>query len=105
MTAVRLAPLGSNKISMSGSTVYTLGSGLTDDAIPAGADVARLTVETANVRARFDGVAPDATTGILLTVGAGGLPPYEIAGGLQSVKLTPASGSPVVNVAFFRIVG
>lgn len=105
MTAVRLAPLGSNKISMSGTTVYTLGSGLTDNAVPAGADVAKLTVETANVRVRYDGVAPDATTGILLTVGAGGAPPYEIAGGLASVKLTPAAGSPVVNVAFFKIVG
>lgn len=102
MADVRLKPLGFNKISLSGSTVYSLGSGLTDDTIPAGADVAILTVETANVRMRPDSVSPAADTGVLLTAGA---TLYRFSGGLSAMRLIAATGSPVVNIGFYAIVG
>ena len=88
-----LIALGTQKISMSNTAVYGLNS--TCD----GADVVVLSVETANVRARWDGVSPAASTGVLLEYGLG---PYFIDINAAGLKLTAVTGSPVVNVAAFR---
>lgn len=91
-----LIALGTQKISLSGTAVYTLNS--TCD----GADAVIMSVETANVRARWDNVAPAASTGILLEYGMG---PYIIEANTATFKITAASGSPVVNVAAFKYAG
>ena len=89
-----LIALGTQKISLSGTTTYTLNS--TCD----GADVVYMSVETANVRARFDGTNPAATTGVLFTSTGG---PYHLElASPANLKLTAESGSPVVQFAAFR---
>ena len=92
-----LIALGTQKISLAGTAVYSLNS--TCD----GADVVMMSVETANVRARFDGTSPAATTGILYTAAVG--PHYVELAGPANFKLTAVSGSPVVHVAAFRYAG
>jgi hypothetical protein len=92
-----LIALGTQKISLSGTAVYTLNS--TCD----GADVVIMSVETANVRARFDGTNPAASTGVLYTAA---LAPYRLElAAASSFKITAVSGSPVAQVAAFKYAG
>lgn len=92
-----LIALGTQKISLSGTAVYSLNT--TCD----GADVVWMSVETANVRARFDGTSPGASTGVLFTSGIG---PYWLElSAPSSFKITAASGSPVAQIAAFKYAG
>ena len=67
--------------------------------IPAGATMAYLQAETANVRYRDDGVAPTASVGSLVL---GGDPGIFYNGSLTTIRFIAASGSPVLDVAFYR---
>lgn len=83
---------GYEQVSMSGTTVY----GLT---VPAGANLAIVQAEGANVRMRLDGTAPDANTGELIL--SSGILRQLNAQEMRAAKLTPASGSPKLNVHYY----
>lgn len=75
------------------------GASLTSGGVPTGATYAFLQAETANVRYRDDGAAPTAAVGSLVVSGAPGL---FYPGTLTALRFIAASGSPVLNVAFYR---
>ena len=66
--------------------------------IPAGATYAVLEAETANVRLRDDGTAVTTSTGIVLTASV----PFTYTGDLSKVSVIAASGSPLLNVLYYR---
>lgn len=68
--------------------------------IPQGATMAYLQAESANVRYRDDGAAPTATVGMQIISGLGGGMLY--AGTLANLQFIAASGSPLLDVAFYR---
>lgn len=68
--------------------------------IPTGATMAFLQSEVAPIRYRDDAVAPTTSTGNLLVNGAGGQMFYT--GTLSKLRFIAASGSPLLNVAFYR---
>ncbi len=67
--------------------------------IPAGATMAWLQAESANVRYRDDGTAPTASIGSLVLSGNPGI---FYPGTLSALQFIAASGSPVLDVAFYR---
>lgn len=73
---------------------------LTSGGIPPGATMAFLQAETASVRYRDDGGAPTASVGNIVVSGAGGGIFY--AGTLSTLQFILLSGSPLLNVAFYR---
>lgn len=70
-----------------------------DGGVPAGATMALLQAETANVRWRDDGVAPTTSVGMVLVSGQ---PPVLYQGTLSKLRFIAATGSPALNVAFYR---
>ena len=74
------------------------GASLTTSGIPSGAVMAFLQAETANVRYRDDGGAPTSAVGNLLLTTGGVL----YGGTLSRIRFIAASGSPLLNVAFYR---
>lgn len=68
--------------------------------IPAGSKYFAISVDTANVRYRDDGVAPTASSGVQWASTA--TAPFWYAGQLSAIQLVAVSGSPVINVAFYR---
>jgi hypothetical protein len=95
-----------SKPSNSASTTGGSGSGATanltwaDNAIPAGAVWAELTVEGANVRWRNDGTDPTSTVGNLLTIEANGMTPFVYRGPLSALKVIGVSSGSILNVQF-----
>lgn len=73
---------------------------LTSGGIPASATSAYIVSEVASVRYRDDGGAPTTGTGNLVVFGAGGGVLYN--GTLSALRFIGASGSPLLNVAFYR---
>jgi hypothetical protein len=73
---------------------------LTSGGIPPGATMAVLQAETANVRYRDDGGAPTSGIGSLVVNGA--FPPILYTGTLTALQFIAASGSPLLDVAFYR---
>lgn len=91
---VKLAtPLaGGQKLTPNTSTALT---------VPDGARGAVISVETQNVRVRFDGTAPDATTGVLLLPSNGPFvvdSPAMLAGAL----FINAVAGGIINVQYFK---
>jgi hypothetical protein len=68
--------------------------------IPPNATAAYVVAEVAPVRFRDDGAAPTAAVGNLLNFGAGGA--FFYAGTLSAMRFIAASGSPLLNVSFYR---
>lgn len=71
----------------------------TSGGIPPGATMAYLEAEVANVRYRDDGGAPAAGVGSLVFSGGPGI---LYGGTLSALRFIAASGSPLLNVAFYR---
>jgi hypothetical protein len=67
--------------------------------VPPGATYAFLQAETANVRWRDDGSAPTAAIGNLVLFGLAG---FIYSGTLPRIQFIAASGSPILDVAFYR---
>lgn len=81
------SPIGTHTRNATLNTAVTLTT-------PAGANTLWISVETQNVRVRFDGTAPDATTGLLLYAGQS----YMIAmSAAQAIKLIEVTASAVIN--------
>lgn len=70
----------------------------TSGGIPTGATQARLQSETASVRFRDDGGVPTASVGDLITNGV----PLFYTGTLGNLQFFAASGSPLLNIDFYR---
>ena len=69
--------------------------------IPTGANAALLQAEAAPIRFRDDGTAPTASVGNLIINGLGGQLFYT--GSLSAIILIAASGSPILDVAFYKL--
>lgn len=76
------------------------GASLTSGGIPPGATTAVLQAETADIRYRDDGAAPTASIGMIVVHGAGGSLLYT--GTLSALRFILLSGSPLLDVAFYR---
>ena len=85
------------------SVVTTMSSAsATTTGIPAGANLAIISVATANIMWRDDGGAPTTTVGMPIVAAAA---PFAYSGNINQFSLIAVSGSPIVNVAFYRSVG
>jgi len=73
---------------------------VTSGGIPPGAREAYIEAETADVRYRDDGGAPTAAIGGIIVHGAGGAIFY--AGTLSALQFIALSGSPLLDVLFYR---
>lgn len=73
---------------------------LTSGGIPLGATMVLLQAETANIRWRDDGGAPTASIGSILNSGA--VPPLFYTGTLSALQFIAATGSPLLDAAFYR---
>lgn len=71
----------------------------TSGGIPPGATMATLQAETANVRYRDDGGAPTASVGSIV---ASGLNPFLYTGTLSKLQFIAATGSPLLDINFYR---
>lgn len=66
--------------------------------VPTGATIAVISVEAAGVRYRDDGTAPTAAIGMPLLAGAN----FTYGGNLASLRFIAISGSPVLNVSYYK---
>jgi len=66
--------------------------------VPAGATCAQITVETANVRRTSDGSSASSSNGTLIQSGA----TWQDCGPLTLYKFTAVSGSPTLDVEYFK---
>lgn len=90
-------PGGAGTYVTSAATTSSSAS-LTSGGIPAGARMAYITAVTANAVFRDDGGAPTTTIGVIIASGGS----LFYTGALGSLQFIAASGSPVLNVAFYR---
>lgn len=97
--ALQVVPLGYCQLSAA-QLAAAIGLAACAGGIPSGTTMAFLQAETANVRYRDDGVAPTAAVGNIIFFGAGGSVFY--AGTLTRLQFILATGSPLLNVAFYR---
>jgi hypothetical protein len=101
-----MAPYQGQPLGYQQLTTTQLGSavGLT---VPANATFALINIEgtpgTDEVRFRDDGTKPTSSSGTLLNgSGSSGWPPFLYAGDLTAIEFIAASGSPKLNVSFYR---
>jgi hypothetical protein len=71
---------------------------VTSGGIPPNATMVRLDSEVASVRYRDDGGSPTAAIGSLIPNGA----PLFYTGTLSAIQFFAASGSPLLDIAFYR---
>jgi apolipoprotein N-acyltransferase len=95
MQNVRYAPLGFQQISAA-----TLASA-TSLTVPAGATVAVVAPDTAAVRWRDDGTAPTTSVGMSLAAAT----VFEYWGNLSAIQFIAQTGSPVLNISYYKIDG
>lgn len=77
----------------------TSSASVTTGGIPPGATAAFLQAETASVRYRDDGGAPTTAIGNLIV---NGIPGIFYAGTLSKLQFIGASGSPLLDISFYR---
>lgn len=90
-----LTPVGYCQLtSLASATALSSCSG----GLPTTAQVAAIVPGTANVRYRDDGTAPTASVGVPLFVGA----TLFYTGDLTKIQFIAQSGSPTLDIAFYR---
>src|SRR5258708_5167231 len=94
------APLGYEQITLSGSTVIDLTNGGTFT-IPPSARMALIAVSVAKVRWRDDGTNPTTAVGMPVD-GTTNTLEFQYTGDLTAIKFVAVSGSPVLDVSFYR---
>lgn len=77
----------------------TSAASLTSGGVPTGATMAYLNADTNNVRFRDDGANPTASVGSVLVAG---VTPILYSGTLTAITFIAVSGSPLLNVSFYR---
>mgnify|MGYP001578587989 CR=1 FL=1 len=72
--------------------------------VPTGARLAVMTIDSTNVRWMDDGQNPTTAIGLLMIATTATLfpAPYQYSGNLADIKFIAASGSPLINVAFYK---
>lgn len=95
MGPLKLAPLGFQQLT---ATILGSAASLTP---PAGSQVALLAPVTAAVSFRDDGVAPTPTGGIQIAAGTY----FEYWGNLAAIQFIASTGSPILNVSYYKIAG
>ena len=70
--------------------------------VPAGANFAIIEAETAAVRWRDDSTAPTASVGMSLSNTGS---PLEYSGPLAKIQFIAQTGSPILNVSYYKISG
>jgi hypothetical protein len=82
------------------------GASLTSGGIPSGASIVLLQATSQDISYRDDGGAPTATIGMILHGGGGSavtnFPPTPYLGPLGALRFIAISGSPILNVSFYR---
>jgi len=96
MISQQNVPLGYQQISAS-----TLASA-TKLTVPAGANLALIRTEAASVRWRDDGTPPTASVGMIITDTD---PVFEYSGDLSAIEFIALSGSPILNVSYYKTSG
>ena len=81
------------------NTNTTSSASVTTGGIPPNATMAALQAEVASVRYRDDGAAPPASIGSLIVSGTN---PMLYTSALSALQFIAASGSPLLDVAFYR---
>lgn len=96
-------PIGYCQITSLSSATALVTASCSSGSVPSGAVIAEICVETASVRYRDDGVAPTTTVGIPVVPSATSPQCYAYAIiPLTVVQFIAVSGSPVVNVSFYK---
>lgn len=71
--------------------------------IPAASTIAEICVETASIRYRDDGTAPTASVGMLVAPASSTIPTcFQYGGPLTAFQFIAVSGSPVIDVSFYK---
>lgn len=70
--------------------------------VPTGANFAIIAADTAAVRWRDDGTPPTATIGMHLSNTG---EPLQYSGPLSSIQFIAETGSPALNISYYRIAG
>ena len=96
MLPQKYVPLGFQQIS-----AMTLASA-TSLTVPAGSTHAIVGVATNDVTWRDDGTAPTASVGVPLLHTS---PSLEYGGDLAAIQFIAVSGSPVLNISYYRVAG
>lgn len=98
MGPLKMLPLGMQQLD---ATALSSAVGLT---VPAGANMVIISVAVASTSVAFtdNGVDPASTLGIQV---ANGNPPFEYWGNVSALKFIKVAGSPVLNVAYYKIAG
>lgn len=106
------APAGTTIVSQTSGTAGGAGvyvtsvattsssASLVSGGIPSTATMVYMEAETADVRYRDDGGAPSASVGMIVVHGAGGSVFYT--GTLSALRFILLSGSPLLNISFYR---
>lgn len=96
-------PLGYCQITSLSSAVALVTASCNSGTVPAGATIAEICVEVAPIRYRDDGTAPTTTVGMLITASSTVTPCFAYAiTPLSAMQVIAASGSPVVDISFYR---
>lgn len=90
-----MVPVGYCQLAVSTAALVSTCTG----GIPIGASVAYLSVETANIRWRDDGTAPTTSVGMPIVAAAA---PFLYQGDLTKLEVVAVSGSPVLDIAFYK---
>lgn len=97
-------PIGFCQITSLGSAVALVTASCATGSVPLGATIAEICVETAGVRYRDDGVAPTTSVGIPVEPSATSPLCYAYAIiPMTAVQFIAISGSPVIDVSFYKL--
>jgi hypothetical protein len=93
------AGAGQYGVSISTSVVSTL-------TVPAGSAGAQICVETAGIRYTDDGSTPTSSTGMPAVPGSSSIPVcFQYFGPLNKLKIIGISGSPTIDVSYYKTSG
>lgn len=96
-----LSALGISPYALTSAGTAQFGLSVTTNTtltVPGGTKIAQISVETASVRWTDDGTSASTTVGHLAPAGTA----FQYAGPLASMKFTAVSGSPTINVSYYK---
>lgn len=96
-------PLGFCQITSLGSAVALVTASCASGTVPGGTTIAEVCVETAGIRYRDDGTSPTTSVGIPVVPSSTSPVCFAYAiKPLTAMQLIAISGSPVVNISFYK---
>jgi len=98
--ALGFCQIGSSSLSSAVTLTNTSACAI---GVPTGAQMAEICVEVAAVRYRDDGTAPTSSIGVLVAAQSASIPTcFQYSGPLTAIQFIASTGSPVVDVAFYK---